>query len=85
MEALVELEVLEALDAAGALVELVAADELAGELELEASEAFAPVLAEALDPSALGALLSTPPTAPEAALSWEPPLKSVTYHPEPLS
>ena len=79
-------EVLEPVDAPElleALEELEAFEEdVDGAADVDVAAVLLPLGA---DDSPLAALLSTPPIAPEAGLSWEPPRKSVTYQPEPFN
>lgn len=73
------LEALEALEELEAFEEDVDGD---ADVDEDVADVLLPLGA---DDSPLAALLSTPPIAPEAGLSWEPPRKSVTYQPEPFN
>jgi len=72
-------ELLEALEEPEAFEEDV---DGAADVDVDVADVLLPLGA---DDSPLAALLSTPPIAPEAGLSWEPPRKSVTYQPEPFN
>ena len=81
-------EVLEPVDAPELLVGLDALEALEEDVDGAADvdvDVAAVLLPLGPDDSPLAALLSTPPIAPEAGLSWEPPRKSVTYQPEPFN